>query len=257
MKAVVWLRTSVLLLVFCPCSFANFYDEESPYVADQEWKQLLDADPPLDDELRGAKMLQSLEHRLGVQAPTWLQPLVKSVGVGPRSAHMIENDEAVEGLSKRWNTEGTAPFTGFTAVMGSVNEKHLELRDGDRSLLLTDQIDWRDTEDQIVNRTNGLSGRLVGNDCFLAPECPVESPGGPRTVYCFDTRTGNLKWKADLVDGMIGAYNHLQFGSYTEITVDKGKVVVWTGSEIAAMVQAFNVSDGKPFLRFSTNGDRL
>lgn len=50
---------------------------------------------------------------------------------------------------------------------------------------------------------------------------------------------------------------HLQFGSYTEVTVDKDKVIVWTGSEIAASVQTFNVSHGKPLLRFSTNGDRL
>lgn len=260
MNVVLWFPRTFLTLVLWQSLFAYCCDEESaesPYVVDQEWKQLLDVDPPIDDELRGAKLLKLLEHQLGAKAPAWWQPLVKSVGTGHRSAHMIENDNAVESLSKRWNTEGNAPFTGFTAVMGSVNEKRLELRDGPKTFLLTSQIDWRDTQDQILNRTNGLSGRLVGNECFLVPECPVESPGGPRTLYCFDTYSGKLKWKADLVDGMIGAYNHLQFGSYTEIVVDKGKVIVWTGSEIAASVQAFKITGGEPLLRFSTNGDRL
>jgi len=249
-----------LAFVLARCSIANCCDErseESAYVLDQEWKQLLDAAPALNDELRGNKLLELLKHRLSVKAPTWWQPLVKCVGVGPRSAHMIESDNAVEGLSKRWNTKSNVPFTGFTAVMGSVNEKRLELRAGPRNFALTKQIDWEDTEDDIEFGRNGISGRLHDELCFIVPNCPVSGPGAPRTLYCFDTLSGKLKWKADLVDGLIGAYTHLQFGSYTEVTVDKDKVIVWTGSEIAALVQAFKVSDGNPLLRFSTNGDRL
>lgn len=76
-------------------------------------------------------------------------------------------------------------------------------------------------------------------------------------MYCFDRSSGTLKWKAHLVDGIIGAYNHLRFGSFTEIVVNDDKVIVWTGSELAALVQAFRIEDGRPFLLFSTNGDRL
>jgi hypothetical protein len=127
MNVVLWFPRTFLTLVLWQSLFAYCCDEESaesPYVVDQEWKQLLDVDPPIDDELRGAKLLKLLEHQLGAKAPAWWQPLVKSVGTGHRSAHMIENDNAVESLSKRWNTEGNAPFTGFTAVMGSVT--HLQ-----------------------------------------------------------------------------------------------------------------------------------
>lgn len=139
-----WLLTAFLADIFCQYSIAFCcYEEppESPYVVDNIWRQLLDAQPPLEDERRGAMLLELLQQRLGVKAPPWWQPLVKSVAVGPRSAHMIENDESLKGLSKRWNTEGNAPFAGFTAVTGAVNEKHLELSEGHRNLQLTDQID--------------------------------------------------------------------------------------------------------------------
>ena len=232
--------------------------EASPYVLDREWKQLLDADPPVDKELRGATLLQLLEMKLGVKSPAWWQPLVKSVAVGPRSPHMIENDDLVRELSTHWNTENIkAPFTGFTSVLGSVNEKYLELKDGPSTLVLTEQIDWADSENQIEFGRNGISGRLHGQYCFLVPHCPVSGAGAPRTLYCFNIRSGKLTWTANLVDGEIGVYRHLQHGSYTEVTVDKDKVIVWAGSEIAALVQAFKVTDGKPLMRFSTNCDRL
>lgn len=256
----VLIPTFFLACLVARCPLAIHSDElskGSPYVLDQEWKQLLDAAPDRNGEMRGDKLLELLEQRLNVKAPAWWQPLVKCVGVGPRSAHMIENDNAVEGLSKRWNSMRNVPFTGFTAIAGSVNEKHLEMRDGSKSFILAQQIDWEDTIDDIELGDNGVSGSIHNDLCFLVPKCPVRGSGGPRAMCCFDVTSGKLRWKANLVDGEIGAYMHLQFGSYTEVIVDEDKVIVWTGSEIAALVQAFNVSDGKPLLRFSTNGDRL
>ncbi len=251
-----------MVAMFCLVLLPNLFgvqcaDEDFPYVLDRQWKQLLEAVPPVDGKARGEKLLHSLEESLGVETPLWWRPLVESVGVGPRSAHFIENDEAVEALAKRWDDSGKMPFTGFKTVIGSANEKKLELRDGSRSLVITHEIDWQDTEDSIELGRNGISGLIADDNCFLIPQCPAKGAGGPRALYCFDIDTGRLNWKVDLLRGMRGAYTHLQFGSYTEVTVEDGKVIVWTGSEIAALVQAFSVTDGKPLLRFASNGHRL
>jgi len=254
------LKTGAITLVTLSLLFpvSTNAGEDEPYLLDRDWEELMKTAPPLTSEVCGQRLVKKLEAKLNVKAPCWWQTLMQSVDVDPKSANMITNDKGLQEATKRWRNPEGVRIRGFSAFSISSDRDTVILGDGDRTLELSPQTAWEENdEDWATEPDHGISGMISGNDFLVVPKCPSEFAGGPRTLYCFDMKTAKLNWKADLVSGTRYSYTHLQFGSYTEVSVHDSKVIVWTASEIAAMVQAFNISDGKPLLRFASNGHRL
>lgn len=233
-------------------------NDNEPYVLEREWEELQQAAPPLSSDIRGQRLVSALEAKLNFKVPLWWKTLIQSVDVGPEYVNAITDEEGLKAAMKRWRTSGPVRFSGFTTLKTSSDGRTVVLGDCERILEFSPQIAWdEDDEDWTTSPNRGISGMIVDNTCLVVPKCPTETTGGPYLLYCFDMNTGKLIWKADLLTGFRYAYTHVQFGSYTEVSVEDTKVIVWTGSEIAAMVQAFDLANGKPLLRFASNSHRL
>ena len=231
--------------------------EEGPYLLEHDWEQLQKAEPPLSSAVRGQRLVLALESKLNIKAPSWWNVLMQSVDVGPEHLHPITDEDGIKAAVKRWRTSGAVRFSGFRTLDPSSDGRTVALGNGEKTLELSPPIAWGDDDDWAISSRRGISGAIADNACFVVPFCPTESPGGPSQLFCYDMTTGKLNWKADLLTGVIYSYNHVQFGSYTEVSVIDAKVIVWTGSEIAATVQAFTLADGRPLVRFASNSHRL
>jgi len=231
---------------------------DAPYLLEHEWESLLHADPPISREARGQRLIKCLKGKLPITVPEWWGTLVQSVEVGPEKLHPVENEESLKEAMNRWQESGDVKFSGFKSVDVSADGRTVILGGGEKTLKLSPQTAWReDRDDWPTSDYGGIAGLIVDDICLVVPMCPTGSPGGPYVLYSYDVKSRKLRWKRDLVTGVIYTYSHPQFGGYTEVAVRDGKVIVWSGSEIAAMVQMFDVLNGNPILRFATNSDRL
>lgn len=231
-------------------------DEACPYSLDLQWRQMLEDGQASDRVARGEKLIVLIEESLGLKVPEWWGGLAKGVGSGVRSAHMIEDVEALEKLAGRWDNSSNVPFTGFKNANYSADGQSLIVFDGVTTIGITSQFEWSISKESKNERKYGVAGTVHKERCFIVPRCPANTIGGAEEIYCVHSDTGQLLWKAKSLTGLQGAYNPREFGSLTEVVINGDHVVVWTGSEVAAIVQAYRILDGKPVLQFSTNGLR-
>lgn len=231
--------------------------DEAPYLLEREWEELLKAEFPIPREIRGQRLVTALESKLKTKVPPWWKTLVQSVDVGPEHLRPITDEEGIKVAIKRWRTSGPVRFSGFKRLYPSSDGRTVVVGDDERTLELSPQIAWGVDDDWAKSSRWGISGAIGDDACFVVPFCPTASPGGPSRLFCYDMMNGKLNWKVELVTGVIYSYNHVEFGSYTEVSVVDEKVIVWTGSEIAVTVQAFDFEEGKPFLRFASNSHRI
>lgn len=247
-----------LLLVVFQVAKADENARKTPYLLDSEWSQLIRVHDELDPKVRGTRLLGSLETMLDLDAPDWWQRLIRAVDTGPRSANLILDKQGLRDAVSRWEMTSTVPVSGLQIASNLPQGTAVEVRIGEAKLKLNPASDWGSDYENWANPPNrGVAGCIARNRCFIAPKCPTEVAGGPPRLFCFDTSTGEQLWKTRLVRGFRFTYNNLSLGSFTEIKVHRDMVIIWTGSEIAATVQAFRIEDGTPVLRFASNGDRL
>jgi len=102
-----------------------------------------------------------------------------------------------------------------------------------------------------------IAGKVTKERCYVVPHGPLF--GNPPEIFGFRLSSASMRylWQSDLAeDSKPGGASGQHLGTFTEVTVGKNVVTVWTAHPWDMAMQSFRVTDGKEVFRFQLIGSK-